>query len=202
MKKLIVLAIIGSQIFAGCSRREVLAGIIGVGIGLGLARHHDHHDGRRHHRRHYNNDRYTYYTADLEEMAAKSDAQRFANKHHIGIDTATKIQKAFTDLPTKGLGSFASIGLGKSDLKALAQKDLPSTEGIKNMADKLDMSQAQARDLLVSMTKDFEAQASNVDSSYWKSCMQDGKWKTPQNASCQSLSANGCSPQTGASMCY
>ncbi|MBS1971662.1 MAG: hypothetical protein JSU04_15225 [Bdellovibrionales bacterium] len=215
MKKLIVLALIlGSQVLVSCRTGEVVAGAIGVGVGIGIGRYYDRH----HHHRHYHGgyyddgyynggyygDRYGYgyWSVDLEATAANSDAQKFADKHGVSLDVAKKIQKAFAGLPAQGMSSFKSIGLGKSDLKAIAKHDLPSVEGIRQMAAKLDMSEAQARDLLVSINKDFAAQASNVNSSYWKSCMKDGEWSTPQNSFCQQSSWNGCSPATGASMCY
>lgn len=195
MKKTLILgiALIASQSLISCSTGEVAAGAIGVGVGIGIGSHYRHH----HHHRHYRG-----WSVDMDVAAANTKATQFADKYNISVDAAKKIQKAFDGVEQNGLASFQSIGLTKSDVKAIAKHDLPSTEGIKNMAAKLDMSEAQTRDMLVSVNKDFEASAANGNSEYWRSCMQEGEWSTPQNASCTSANSNGCSPSTGATLCY
>jgi hypothetical protein len=200
MKKALIIAILGTQILAACTAGEWVAGAIGVGVGVGASRYYDRH--HRHHRHHHHGGGWYGYSTEADALAADNDARTFAEKHHVSLAAAKKIQTAFLDLPDKGLAAFASIGLGKADLKAITNRDLPSAEGIKSMAAKLDMSEAQTRDLLLSVNRDFEVQASNVNSTYWQSCMKDGEWKTPQNSFCEQTSWNGCSPQTGASMCY
>ncbi|MBC7371753.1 MAG: hypothetical protein H7326_09315, partial [Bdellovibrionaceae bacterium] len=58
------------------------------------------------------------------------------------------------------------------------------------------------KDFVSSLITEFSAQASDVNSDYWQSCMAGGKWKTAQNTSCSDVSWKGCSPATGATACY
>jgi hypothetical protein len=138
----------------------------------------------------------------MDAQGANKLAKNFADKHGISVDAAKKIQKAFDGLESNGLASLSTIGLNKADMKAMVRHNLPASSSIARIADKLDMSQAQARDLLLSLDRDFSAKAANIHSNYWQTCMQGGHWSTPQNRSCQSASERGCSPATGASMCY
>lgn len=135
-------------------------------------------------------------------VASNSEVVEFANKHGISTQAAAKIQTAFANVESQGIKSFEAIGLKKSDLKDIAKREMPDADALKAVAGKLDLSQAQARDLIKVMIKDFDAQASNVESPYWQSCMAEGKWRTPQNLYCKSTSWKGCAPETGASLCY
>ncbi|MBS1972099.1 MAG: hypothetical protein JSU04_17445 [Bdellovibrionales bacterium] len=135
-------------------------------------------------------------------VGANSQTVDFASKYGISDAAAAKIETAFANVETQGLASFESIGLKKADLKDIAKREMPDTDSLKAVAGKLDMSQAQARDLIKELIQNFDAQASNVDSNYWQSCMAKGRWKTPQNMYCKSTSWNGCAPATGASLCY
>ena len=230
MKKIIFVSLLaGSVLFnTACTDTEVAAGIIGVGVGIGIAAgagdHHDHyHDHRPPDR--YPGPRYGhpgygrgpgyphhgYYSAEVNlatsdvfdtTVAANTAVLDFASKYNVSTDAAAKIQSAFENVQTQGISSFESIGLKKADLMAIAQRQMPGTSSLTSFAQKLDLSQAQARDLLQVLIKDFDAQASDVTSSYWQSCMAKGKWKTPQNLYCTSTSWQGCAPQTGATLCY
>lgn len=140
----------------------------------------------------------------FDTALASSNPQvvEFANKYNVSTDAATKIQSAFANVESQGIASFQAIGLNKADLKAISQRQLPEDSSLKALSEKLDVSQAQARDLVQSLIKDFDAQASDVSSTYWQSCMAKGSWKTPQNLYCTSTSWNGCAPATGATLCY
>jgi hypothetical protein len=134
---------------------------------------------------------------------AESDsASVFAEKYHITKDASKKIETAFADVQTKGITVFENIGLNKSDLKKIATKQIPEAESLKNVAQKLDMSEAQSGDLIKDMITEFTVQSSDVNSDYWQSCMAQGTWKTGDNANCSSADWKGCSPATGASLCY
>lgn len=204
---------------------------IGIAAGAHDHDHHDHHDHRppdRYPGPDYGRPRYDRpgyggpgygpgpgrphrgYSADVnlasseifDTAVADSTIVEFANSHGISTAAAAKIQNAFANVESKGIASFESIGLKKSDLKDIAKREMPDADALKAVAGKLDLSQAQARDLIKVLIKDFDAQASNVESPYWKSCMAQGKWRTPQNLYCKSTSWNGCAPETGASLCY
>jgi hypothetical protein len=204
MKKLLLFAALCSSAFVACTAGEVGAGAVGVGVGIGVGSHYG-----RGHGRHYGGPDYGHGRGRgnlVAESVAMNDesnlAETFAAKHHISVDAAKKIQTAFAEVPDKGLESFSSIGLKKSDLTALASHSLPSADTITAMSAKLNLSEAQTRDMLVSVNQDFTQQAADVNSDYWQSCMDDGAWKTPENSFCQQTSWEGCSPETGASMCY
>lgn len=216
MKKILLVSLLGSSTFfnTACTDEEIAAGIIGVGIGIGISAdsdrddHHYHRPPppppprypgpgcgprpRRPHRGY----------ATTTKMAVNVQALDFASKYNVSMETAEKIQTAFADVGTKGVGAFEAIGLNKADLKNIAARSMPKAESLQTMATKLDLSQAQARDLVKVLISDFAAQASNVESTYWQSCMAKGSWKTPQNASCKNTEWNGCSPETGATLCY
>lgn len=204
---------------------------VGVGVGAIVGGHdgyHDgYHDGRRDQRR--NEDRWgrggyvrperpgryrecgrygcyaasvKFDTTNIEAASANSTVDIFAEKYHITPEASVKIQSAFAEAKDKGISSFEAIGLTKRDLKLIARKQLPAAESLKNMSEKLDMSEAQSRDLVQSMISEFSLQAGNVESAYWQSCMAKGKWKTPENTSCSNTSWTGCAPATGATLCY
>jgi hypothetical protein len=228
VKKAILFTLIASTMFfnAGCDDSDVAAGIIGAGIGIGIGAiaaggnsgyhngyHDGYHDGRRDDRwgrpgRYHGCGRYRCYDANITldnvDAMAALDPQvvEFAEKHNISTAASAKIQTAFVDAQTKGISSFDTVGLNKNDLTSLAKFDLPEASSIKNMAAKLDMSEAQSRDLLKGMIQDFKVQASDANSDYWKACVAKGKWKTAENQYCASTSWSGCSPATGATLCY
>lgn len=213
MKKIILASVlVCATIFnAGCTDGEVAAGAIGViiGIGLGGDNGHDHHRPPPYHPRrprHYDAvaagsaaGSTEVATVTTEENPALLD---FALKYNISLEAAEKVNAAFQGVQTEGTSSFAKIGLNQSDIKTIMRHELPSSSAIKSLAGKLDMSEAQARDFLVSLNKEFQAQAEDVTSPYWQSCMAKGKWKTPQNLYCKSTSWNGCAPESGATLCY
>lgn len=227
MKKTAIIALLASSMFfnTACTDEEVVATIIGVGVGIAIVAggdsdHHrpppDRYPGPDHGRPrpgygHGPGRPHRGYSADVNltssevfdsTLAADAEVLEFANKYGVATDAAAKIQNAFATVGTQGVSSFESIGLNKADLKAIAQREMPQEDSLKTLSQKLDLSEAQARDLIKVLIKDFDTQASNVESSYWKSCMAKGQWRTPQNAFCKSTSWQGCAPVTGASLCY
>lgn len=206
MKKIILSGLLISTMFlnSGCDSSDIAAGAIGVAIGIGLGSsddgHHHHHDRRP--PRYRECGRHRCYSTNFEiDTPANPQVAEFAQKHQITLDAATQIQAAFDGAKVEGLGSFAKIGLSEKDIRVISNRSMPRDESVAAMAVKLDMSQAQARDLLKRLIADFDAQASDIESPYWQSCMAKGKWKTPQNGSCSTTSWNGCSPETGATLC-
>jgi len=217
---------------AACTDEQVNNSILGIGIAVGIAaiaasadsdsdygdgyqdgrhdgyrngRHDGRHDGHRggHHGGHYRGYALeTQLNSDFNLEAFDTKTSPLAAKYKISNAAAAKIKNAFDGVKTKGVASFASIGLTKGDLKDISKRELPESSSIKAVADKLDMSEAQSRDLIKDMIKEFDTQASNAASPYWKSCMGKGKWRTPQNLYCKKTAWNGCSPQTGATLCY
>lgn len=197
MKKLILFPLIMGSLFlnTACDSDELVAGAIGVGIGVGVGRHYDrHHDRRRHRDRWILN----------EEMqaTASSSTQAFAQRHNLPLSSATKIANAFNGLDSNGLASFATIGLNQKDLQAMAMNGMPEPASVQNMAGKLGISNGHARTLLTELNRKFAVASSNINSDYWQACMDKGTWRTPQNNYCRQTFWNGCSPETGARVCY
>lgn len=207
MKKIILSGLLISTLFlnAGCDSSDIAAGAIGVAIGIGIGSgddgHHHHHDRRP--PRYRECGRYGCYEASVD-LNLETDPQvvEFAQRHQISLASAELVQEAFAKVPTEGLKSFERIGLNEKDIKSISVRSMPRREAISAMATKLDMSETQARDLIQGIIADFDAQASNIESEYWQACMAKGRWKTPQNASCSKTFWNGCSPETGATLCY
>lgn len=141
-------------------------------------------------------------STDAVELLAASKTATFAEKHNISSAAAVKVQEAFANVSQSGLSSFQAIGLNENALKAIMNRSLPSDASIRAMSAELNLSEAQSRSLLQNLVAEFSQQASNFNSSYWQSCQAKGQWKTPQNAHCTTGAWNGCSPETGATLCY
>lgn len=207
MKKIILSGLLIATLFcnAGCDADEIAAGAIGVAIGIGIGssnngHHHDHY----HRPPRYNQcGRHYCYSANLAlNLGGNKKVADFAQKHQISVWAAGEIDEAFNKVSVYGLNSFARIGLSKDDIKLIAQGNLPESESIKRMSEKLDLSQAQTRDLLKGMLLDFESQSNDVNSEYWQACIAKGHWKTPESSYCSDIASAGCGPQTGAKLCY
>ncbi|WP_295903058.1 hypothetical protein [uncultured Bdellovibrio sp.] len=207
MKKIILSGLLITTLFCntGCDSSDIAAGAIGVAIGIGIGAS-DHGHGHHHDRRpprYRECGRYRCYEANTQiDLGTNPEAVAFAQRHQISLQAAEQIQDAFAKVSTEGLNAFTRIGLNEKDIKAISKRSLPDSDSLALMAQKLDMSQAQARDLMKAVVADFDAQASDVSSAYWQSCMAKGKWKTPQNMICKKTFWPGCSPETGATLCY
>lgn len=206
MKKIILSGLLITTLFCntGCDSSDIAAGAIGVAIGIGIGSshdgHHHHHDRRP--PRYRQCGRHRCWSAEVPGLVeANPDVVAFAQRHQINLETSEQIKAAFDKVPTQGLAAFEAIGLNEKAIKSISNRSLPKTETIKAVALKLDMSEAQARDLMKEVVADFDAEASDVQSAYWQSCMAKGKWKTPQNMYCKKTFWNGCSPETGATLC-
>jgi hypothetical protein len=204
MKKLMLYALVVSAgIFGtGCTPGEVGAGAIGVGIGIGIGRHaghrHGHHNGHRHCNRHRCWDGMD----QIEAASRSSEISEFASRYQVPTASAAKVVDAFANAEDQGLDAFRALGLTDNDFKAMMNHQLPSDQTVQVASQKLDLSEKEGRQLLISMQREFNAQAKNVNSEYWKYCTSEGSWKTDQNRSCSSLNWPGCSPATGANFCY
>ncbi|KYG64056.1 hypothetical protein AZI86_14725 [Bdellovibrio bacteriovorus] len=136
-------------------------------------------------------------SSNLSKNTAKLEA-----KYGLPRSAAARIANAFNNVRAQGMESFLSIGLTEKDFKAMMKRQLPSDEAVQRAAGKLGLSEKQSRQVLTAMMRSFWAQAANVNSPYWKYCQMGGHWKTDQNRSCSKLHWPGCSPQTGAQLCY
>jgi hypothetical protein len=229
MKKILITGLLISSVFfnVACDSDEIAAGAIGIGIGIGLGslddgNHHDggHHDGYGHDHdrggwdhggydgghgrgRHCNEYR-CFNTASVEASSAAPQfaATSFAQKHGITPAAGAKIQQAFANVNQSGLASFQAIGLDESALKSIMNRSVPNSASVRAMSQELNISEAQSLTLLQNLVSEFDQQAADGTSAYWQSCQAKGQWKTPQNAHCTTGAWSGCSPETGATLCY
>ncbi|WII72197.1 hypothetical protein QJS83_17175 [Bdellovibrio sp. 22V] len=206
MKKIILSGLLITTLFCntGCDSSDIAAGAIGIaiGIGIGSSDHGHHHGHDRRPPRYRQCGRHRCYEANTQiDVGTSPQVVEFAQRHQISLAAAEQIDAAFAAVPNEGLKAFAQVGLSERDLKDISKRSLPEPASIAKVATKLDMSQAQARDLLKEIIADFDVQASDVQSPYWKACMAKGKWKTPSNRYCKKTFWPGCSPETGATRC-
>lgn len=207
MKKIFLTGLIISTMFlnSGCDSSDVAAGAIGVaiGIGIGSGGHDHHHDHGRRPPRYRQCGRHRCYSAQREVgVAENTKLVEFAQRHQISLEAAEQIQVAFDAVPTEGLSAFARIGLSTSDIRVISLRSMPKAESVASMAAHLNIEEAKAKSLLQGIVADFDAQASDIESPYWQACLAKGQWKTPENAKCSVTSWSGCSPETGATLCY
>jgi hypothetical protein len=213
MKKVIVLSMLACAMLlnAGCDSDDIAAGAIGVAIGIGIGDHdHYHHDRPApYHPCHHCYDAKVALDIPVADAAVveqnqsvDASVQALADKYSISTDAASKIQSAFDNVSAKGLASFESIGLNQDGIKSIIKNRQPESATVASLAAKLDMSEAQARDLFKAMSHEFELQVNDVLSPYWQHCTATRQWKTPQTSLCHAESQSGCSPGTGATLCY
>lgn len=144
----------------------------------------------------------TPYQLTIDEKIRVDSVSTFAQRHNISRAQAQQIATAFDNAKTQGTKAFDQIGLDKGDLKDIMNKEMPNNRGIARVANKLDLSEAQARDLMKEMISDFASEATDVNSDYWQSCVAKGSWKTQASKACANVNSEGCGPQTGALYCY
>lgn len=129
-------------------------------------------------------------------------ADKLIAKYGVPRPAAVKIAAAFGNVRAQGMNAYLAIGLTENDFKVMMNRRLPADDAFQRSAAKLGISEKQARQLLTAMMRSFWAQADDVNSPYWKYCQMGGHWKTDQNRSCSKLFWPGCSPKTGAKLCY
>lgn len=207
MKKIILSGLLLSTLFlnSGCTDDEIAAGAIGIAIGIGLGsdNHGHHHPPHRPPPRYRECGRYGCYSANLAlDFAQDQKVVSFAQRHGVSLGVASQVQQAFDAVPQEGLAAFSRVGLNEKAIQAITLRTLPSESSIESLAQHLEMSNEEATGFLRRMVADFDVQASDVTSAYWQSCMAKGKWKTRENTNCKKSSWPGCSPETGATLCY
>lgn len=128
-------------------------------------------------------------------------AAELAQRHNLSFEAANKILGALDEAREGKLTGVLALGLDRSDIEDLARLRLPSNKGLEALSDYLDIDKKDIKKMLASILDDFTDQLGDFDSHFWQNCTRSGKWKTPQNNSCQQSYWPGCSPQTGATLC-
>lgn len=99
------------------------------------------------------------------------------------------------------LSGVHRLGLTHEDLQTLAtKKSLPAPK-LDALARNLGTSPQNAQSFIREMAQEFQRQGRNLNSPLWRHCVTSGHWMTNRNRSCKDTLWNGCSPQTGATIC-
>jgi hypothetical protein len=220
-RRLLVTAVAVPALFSiqGCTDQEVLgtiagAAIVGGAVAVGVAASKDHDrrgdgrddrrgDGRDDRRGDYGDGRDggRYHSFAATGFAIDNNVA-FATRYNVPVSAAVQLNTALkASVSAQNLQPVYELGLSKADLENIGQLSMISNGGITQLASKLQISEAQTRGLVQQMITDISAQAKDENSALWRSCVDSGSWKTPQNAWCESTSWSGCSPATGASFC-
>lgn len=93
------------------------------------------------------------------------------------------------------------LGLTNQDVETVLKGTKPTSERIQDLAEANGVDKGEMESIIEKFTQAFEEQRRRSDSVYWQTCIQSGKWSTPQNSSCEKAFWPGCSPETGADLC-
>ena len=221
LKSLIVIMVSLSMLFmTACEDEDVAIGtgliIIGASkISKGSSRHqrfrrNHRRNLRRHHRPHRRSRRGTihahgtgsFYGASLGiQTESDLDVHKVSSEFHLDLDTAHDFASALEMSLDGDISGLEDIGFSGKDLKRLSKFKMPKSDSIQRIAFNLNQKPVHTKAMLQNLINGSKAQASDINSYLWQSCMAEGKWKTPQNSYCSRTSWNGCSPATGATAC-
>ncbi len=139
-------------------------------------------------------------TADAN-IEAQKNTQAWLEEFGISPQAQKVLDKAFLMALADNSDGLANLGLNESDIKRIADFKMPTNNGIAKMSSRLDITRDQGAKMVDFMITTAQEQAEDINSGLWQDCMDSGKWQTPQNNNCQKTYWNGCSPETGATMC-
>lgn len=111
------------------------------------------------------------------------------------------IDKVVTAAANADLGFMERMGLSSRDLQSVAQNQTLSAAAVQKMANALQESPAMAEQVAGDIAQAFQTQRTQLQSSYWQTCMNSGTWTTDKNLFCRSTRWTGCSPEQGATLC-
>ncbi len=218
-----------SLVQTGCEPEDAAAvaigaGVIGVIVGAGIADDNDHdhcrggtrrvcstHHDRRGHSRTNCRDVYrscghryegTLRIAGLASAIQTSpEAAALASKYSLSFEAAELLVEKTKAAQDGNVVALKELGLANQDLQNLAHLEMISNESVRRVSDKLDTTPQTVENLLSSVIAEAKTQTRDIASPVWEACLARGKWKTPQNRSCNDRHLFGCSPATGATAC-
>lgn len=198
---LLALAVTTTQLSA-CSDEDYAFGS-GFIVGLITGRHTNHHHHRRHGPPHYRR-----YVAMFDGDAIVSGLDEanllqsnLETKYNLSNSAAEKLAAALILSEDGDKTGLLNLGLREKDLYLISKLDMPTNSSINNVAYTLNESPDKVHSIFESVISELRNQAVDVDSAMWQSCVSSGMWKTPENSRCSDLRWNGCSPDTGATLC-
>ncbi len=128
-------------------------------------------------------------------------SQEISKKWALDAESSVKLANAIENAKGGDLKAFKKIGLNLTTLNHMLSKQQIDVNELTEFADKLNTNENTALAILNSFNREYSSQKKDVNSALWSQCQSKKQWKTPEVASCVSLSAKGCSPALGASNC-
>ena len=120
----------------------------------------------------------------------------------LSTQTAERVE-TFAQLAATGDVSVASeLGLTTQLVVSALAGDAELNSSVGTLAKKLELSVAEASQLVKDLVQEVRVQGTDINSHLWQTCLANGSWKTDANGGvCTSTQWQGCSPETGASVC-
>jgi hypothetical protein len=125
----------------------------------------------------------------------------FAASFEIPEASAARLVNALDALRVGDAAAFAALGLGQSDFNKLAALEMPSSQGLANLAAQLGLTKAETTQIFSTLISSAKTDLQNSEGRIWRDCRATGAWRTPQASLCTSSSQAGCSVETGATLC-
>lgn len=206
MKNAILFTIAGifslTQLSA-CSSEDWAFGT-GVVIGVIIGDHDNHH--HRHHRRHRRPYRPRYNVMSNEILASEDNSaqlmkDRFTKDFGMNDAAAGKLADALLAAETGDSSAIEALGLREKDLKLITALYMPAKSSVAKVAENLNEDSDKISRVFEYVIAEIKAEGADINSDMWVSCLNAETWKTPENPRCSDVRWNGCSPDTGATLC-
>lgn len=134
------------------------------------------------------------------DQQAKND-QAWMKQYGMSAASLKTLDQAFVTCKEGSYEGLENLGLTEKDANRIVRFQMPTNEGITNLSANLKITPQQGQKMVAFLIQTASAQAKDVNSNLWQVCMANGYWQTPENNNCQKTYWNGCSPETGATMC-
>jgi hypothetical protein len=94
------------------------------------------------------------------------------------------------------------MGLTGEEIEAIINQNKISDSLVNRLATALNTTESNTRRFVKSLHQQIISQGESSRSHLWQACFSAGRWSTPEQSQCTSPFLKGCSPQTGAALCY
>ncbi len=141
-------------------------------------------------------------------LSAKEILQRddlviiFAERFGISFLAATKVVRAFSEASKGRMRAFWQLGFTEEDLIAQFNQQPADQSLIERLSINLDLDSESVTRLLEELSSGIVAQVAHSNSRLWQNCFKADVWQTLDTLSCRQRHAPGCSPETGAKLCF
>jgi hypothetical protein len=142
------------------------------------------------------------FTLAADSSLALDQSATLAAKYELPLEAAGRLSDLLGKVAMGEASAFEALGLSNDELGRMARYKMPTDGALDQIGSSLAISREMARGLVEKLMAETKLQMADVTSPAWVACMAPGKWKTDANGgTCKSPSWNGCSPETGASVC-